>query len=433
FMDEVSCVYGQRYYCISFQAPQRLFQESFSRFSLIRCSRHGKSQLSKIDRSNGVITNTDAMDIAILSNGPGEVVTWVKPTVRALKQQFNEKGLNLRISVLLAPCPHASGGEMKLVQSFEEVDRCLGTDSFLQWSLLGYFGKGWEWRKRGVCICLGGDQFFAMVLGRRLGYRTVIYCEDLVRFPGLADIYALPLRSLMETAPKWALKRCRVIGDLSRDAVYKSDCIHSRKWTTHFTSLRDLRNIFQSVSVVGILPGSKDVKLCVGVPHFITVAKHIKERLGKNVRFVLPLAPTVNLSKLEHYADASQNKLISRFEWESAQLMMKTPNQQSGMIGQLVLKNGLKIEIWKVFPAYKIFKECTLCITTIGTNTMELGYLGIPMVVVLPTHVLEVFRGTRGRLLGLASKLLGTVGDISVVLTSLVKLKSSAFLSWPNR
>ncbi|GLJ25849.1 hypothetical protein SUGI_0495280 [Cryptomeria japonica] len=374
------------------------------------------------------------MDIAILSNGPGEVVTWVKPTVHALKQYFSEKGSRLRISVLLTPCPHASGGELNLVQSFEEVDRCLGPDHFLQWFFLGDFGKGWEWRKRGVCMCLGGDQLFTLVLGRRLGYRTIIYSEDLVQWPGLADIYALSVCSLVETAHKQAKKRCRVVGDLSRDAVYKSgDCIHSKNSITLVPSLCNLRNGSKSVLIVGILPGSKDVKLCMGVPYFITVAEHIEERLGKNVRFVLPLAPTVSLSKLEYYADPNQNKVISRFEWGSGHLVAQTPNKHSGMIGNLVSKNGLNIEIWQVFPAYNILKECTLCITTIGTNTAELGYLGVPMVVVFPTHVLEVFGVTTGGLMGMLAKLRGIIGDIGVILMNLVKLKSSSFLAWPNR
>ena len=41
----------------------------------------------------------EPVDVVILSNGPGEVATWVKPVVRSLRQ----KAPNYRISVILSP------------------------------------------------------------------------------------------------------------------------------------------------------------------------------------------------------------------------------------------------------------------------------------------------------------------------------------------
>ncbi|MBO0351648.1 hypothetical protein J0895_21700 [Phormidium pseudopriestleyi FRX01] len=32
-----------------------------------------------------------AIDIVILSNGPGELATWVRPVVRALRQQLGDR------------------------------------------------------------------------------------------------------------------------------------------------------------------------------------------------------------------------------------------------------------------------------------------------------------------------------------------------------
>ena len=39
------------------------------------------------------------VDIVILTNGPGEVATWVRPVVKALREQLREN--RLRISVIL--------------------------------------------------------------------------------------------------------------------------------------------------------------------------------------------------------------------------------------------------------------------------------------------------------------------------------------------
>jgi hypothetical protein len=64
-----------------------------------------------------------ATDIVILSNGPGEVTTWVRPVVKALAQVLAKN--SVRISVLLSPCPHSTGQEARIASSYQEVDRVL--------------------------------------------------------------------------------------------------------------------------------------------------------------------------------------------------------------------------------------------------------------------------------------------------------------------
>lgn len=43
-------------------------------------------------------------DVVILTNGPGEVATWVKPVLAALRRNFPGQRSALRISVSLTPC-----------------------------------------------------------------------------------------------------------------------------------------------------------------------------------------------------------------------------------------------------------------------------------------------------------------------------------------
>ncbi|MEO1182357.1 MAG: hypothetical protein AAFX51_16255, partial [Cyanobacteria bacterium J06636_28] len=45
-----------------------------------------------------------AVDVLILTNGPGEVSTWVKPVVQQLRKREPDHG-QLRLSVMLSPCP----------------------------------------------------------------------------------------------------------------------------------------------------------------------------------------------------------------------------------------------------------------------------------------------------------------------------------------
>ncbi len=49
-------------------------------------------------------SNLSAVDILILANGPGEVTTWVRPVVRALREQLGNDD-ETRISIILSPCP----------------------------------------------------------------------------------------------------------------------------------------------------------------------------------------------------------------------------------------------------------------------------------------------------------------------------------------
>lgn len=113
------------------------------------------------------------VDVVLTSNGPGEVVTWVKPVVQALRGRFGNDPAALRITVrpspawlsgrrasphpallpqvLLAPCPHASGREASFVRTLEGVDRVLAPEDFWRFLLTKHTPQPWDWRPRGPC------------------------------------------------------------------------------------------------------------------------------------------------------------------------------------------------------------------------------------------------------------------------------------------
>lgn len=68
----------------------------------------------------------------------------------------------------------------------------------------------------------------------------------------------------------------------------------------------------------------------------------------------------------------------------------------------------------------------------VGTNTAELGVLGVPMVVALPTNALEVFRGAAGGFTGLLTRLPGPLGDALTRAVNARMLATRGWLSWPN-
>ncbi len=91
-------------------------------------------------------------DILILSNGPGEVTTWVRPVVKALRQKLGDDRSVVRISVVLSPCPNATGKEAAIALSYPEVDRVQAAEHFWQFLLRGKTDENWDWRSRGVVV-----------------------------------------------------------------------------------------------------------------------------------------------------------------------------------------------------------------------------------------------------------------------------------------
>eukprot|EP01018_Ginkgo_biloba_P010760 Gb_41176 [translate_table: standard] len=59
--------------------------------------RYGTRRLPEAASSNGMVGISDGntMDAVILSNGPGEELTYVKPVVNALQKHFNVERLKL--------------------------------------------------------------------------------------------------------------------------------------------------------------------------------------------------------------------------------------------------------------------------------------------------------------------------------------------------
>ena len=130
-------------------------------------------------------------DILILSNGPGEVTTWLLPVVKALHQQLSDRQTQVRISVILSPCPHATGKEVDIVSSYPQVDRVQGAEYFFPFLLRGNTADNWDWSSKGVVIFLGGDQIFPVINGKRLGYKTVVYAEWEARWHNFIDKFAV--------------------------------------------------------------------------------------------------------------------------------------------------------------------------------------------------------------------------------------------------
>lgn len=317
------------------------------------------------------------LDILILSNGPGELATWVYPVVQAVRQKLGTNPENVRISLVLSPCPHASGHEAEAAAKISGINRIQAAQYFWDFLIWGKTQANWEWRSRGLVLFLGGDQFFALWISKRLGYQSLIYAEWEARWLRQIDHFALR-RSL--NLPTNYQNKVTVVGDL----MVESQALLSPSSQKQIEQSLELTD---STPLIGLLPGSKPIKLHLGVPYMITIAAHL-QKLQPQTRFVIPVAPTLSLPALAKYAHPDTNPDFRLISGIAANLV--TPN---GSLPYLETTTETKIYLWQEIPNYDLLSRCQLCLTTVGANTAELGALAAPMIVLLPQEQLQLKRG----------------------------------------
>ncbi|MGA7952138.1 MAG: lipid-A-disaccharide synthase [Gloeobacterales cyanobacterium] len=355
----------------------------------------------------------ETWDALILSNGPGELATWVRPIVVALKARHPE----VRVSVILAPCSNASGQEAAFAQSMAGIDRVQSAKHYRKFLLTGKTADAWDWHPKGVTIFLGGDQGFSALISRRLGYPIVVYAELQARWPQFIHRYGLKAETVRDSksSHKERFKgQFKLIGDLMADGVRVGS-----QDRDHVEKRLDLE---PGQPLIGLMPGSKAMKLSQGIPLVMGTAEYMQS-VNPNLRFVIPVAPTTSVEYLASFANPKNRDIAATFG-TSAMLV------QDGSEAKLVTPKGTAVQLWTQSPAYDLLSRCTVCITAIGANTAELGFLGIPMLVCLPSNRLEAMRAWDG-LPGLLVNLPG-VGTLVAKTINGYMERRLGFLAWPN-
>lgn len=359
----------------------------------------------------------ESADILILANGVGEVTTWVRPVVEQLRLVLGENRERIRISVILSPCPHATGKEAAIARSYPAVDRVLEPQHFWQFLFWGKTADNWDWRDKGVVVFLGGDQIYAVVIGKKLGYRTVVYVEWEARWQRWIDRFAVMTPKVIAKASKKYADKFTIVGDLMAEAAkYAAKSAIREQSFSGNTTPKEF--------IIGLLPGSKPAKLSQGVPLTLAIAECIYA-VKPNIRFVIPVAPTLDLQTLARFANPQYNPLIKKLGWAAAELV-KEENERVF----LKTATGLQVELYLRFPAYDLLWQCCLCLTTVGANTAELGALAVPMIVLLPTQQLDAMRYWDG-LPGLLANL-PWLGSFFAKIINFIILQKKRLYAWPN-
>jgi hypothetical protein len=232
--------------------------------------------------------------VVIISNGPGELSTWVRPVVDYLNKindtSKNIDKLNFSIRLVLVPCPNATGKEYEVAKSWHKFE--LVTEAKTFWKLLIRPAQYAKWPKKGIVIFLGGDQFWSVLLAKRLGYINITYAEWISRWPRWNNVIAAMNKKVKKSIPSKYRYKCKIIGDLMADITNKKEIalnLEEKKW-------------------IALLPGSKKAKLMVGIPFFLEMADHMNKN-NKNINFIIPIAPTTSTSEYLFYQNIIHPKL----------------------------------------------------------------------------------------------------------------------------
>lgn len=350
--------------------------------------------------------------VVLVSNGPGELSTWVRPLALRLHRLLALRPCNPQaageLRLVLVPCPNGTGREHRAAADWQLFARILPARRFA--ALLLAPRRHGPWPRRGVVVFLGGDQFWTVLLSARLGYRHITYAEWVARWPRWNDrIAAMGPRAAGLLAARWR-PRCTVVGDLMAD----------------LSELARSETPLPAGEWLALLPGSKRAKLRVGVPFLLETADRLT-RLRPGLRFLLPLAPTVTVADLLAQAGAA-NPIAAGYSAGVPQPQVSDLFQPDGLA--LVTRAGTRIELVQANPAHGPLSQCRMALTTVGANTAELGALAVPMLVLVPTQhlgVMEAWDGLAGLLarLPLLRRLLGLP-------LSLWRLRHRGWLASPN-
>ena len=351
-------------------------------------------------------------DIILVSNGPGELLTWVRPLARRLHRDLasNPALSAARLHLVLTPCPHAHGQEAGTAAALGVFDQIVQARFF--WHLLLEPGRYRRWRPQGVVVFLGGDQLWAVLLAARLGYRHVCYAEWVARWPRWCDRIAAMGHTAYGRVPGRWRPRAQIVGDLMADVSPEQSASPPARSS--------------SPPTIALLPGSKPAKLCLGVPFMLATAEKLHQQ-RPDCRFLLPLAPTVRCRDLLRFA-GPQNPLAASFGASAVRLEAPSPSRHHW---SLCTAAGVRIVVVDHHPAHDQLRRCAMALTTVGANTAELGALAVPMVVLLPTQYPQVMGATQDGALGLLSRvpLLGRVIGMAVMSMA---LRRGSGLAWPN-
>ncbi len=295
-----------------------------------------------------------APQIFVTANGPGEVMGWTRPFLRAVYEQQPDA----RVTAVVLPCAYASGHESELLQSMFPGARVIDPRSYGRF-LVGRHVAGME-RQSGVLQYLGGDLFHAATIARRLNIHAATYKFTRRSYARLFErFFALDEHNAQEMRGAGAPPdRVRIVGNLVADAVVGS--------------LHEPPPPPGTGTGVAILPGSRQYELRFLMPFFMAVARDLARR-RPNLEITFVVSPF-----------NSDEELEAAVNWPG-------DPQHFGVAGrydagsQTISVDGCSFGVDRSHD-YHVVARSQLVIAIPGTKCMEAAVLGRALLVAVPLN-----------------------------------------------
>lgn len=305
--------------------------------------------------------------LILVSNGPGELYTWVKPVLSELRRRA--PGMSAAISLI--PCQFAGGAEAQIAATFEP-DVLTTPQQFLRAAATGSAPSGLlaDRDQPGAVIGLGGNGALAVQLGHRLGLPVFRYSFEPLWLAGL-EALLLPdaeteRRALRGRAPAG---RTAVVGNLVADAVGDATGV-TDPGTPH----------------VLLFAGSRDAFALHLIPFMIALVDELGETLP-GARFVWPVS---SLLSERTVTDGVAGVHAATLGGVAGSRHPPDPGAAPESLGTVVTPRGHRLELVSEATRYAHMVSADVAVTIPGTNTLELGVAGVPAVVLLPLNRPEV-------------------------------------------
>lgn len=305
-------------------------------------------------------------DIILITNGPGELSTWVKPVVRQLRAEMP----TARLTIALVPCPYASGEERRSIEAWGLPIRVWDPTDTVRFLLGGRMPSRDPLRDYGTVIFLGGDQAFGVMMSRRTGYPLLSYTETTGRWAPWVERFLASDRKVFLNLRNKRIhpRKLAMVGNLMVDAV---------RPTYDPNEVRARLGLSSEAPVVGLLPGSKPFKVKYITPLLLKAVELMWED-DPSIQFVLHQSPFTPLSQL---AETLKDERLQAVTGGCGGRLVSVKDQT-----YIVTPNGAQIRILGPEFNYQGMSIADLALTVPGTNTAELAILGVPMLVLLPLN-----------------------------------------------
>ena len=294
------------------------------------------------------------MEAILVSNGPGELYTWVQPLVKVLKKHYP----NIRIHICLIPCQFASGKESEIAKGFG-VSSVKSPQDFLAFRMRGE-GLLDLHSSQGFVLSLGGNSHMALHIAKTYRLPCYRYTFSPHWNKGFAGLFvhdeAARHKALNLGAPQ---EKVHGVGNLVADAVEAAPQVDDT--------------------------GEPHVLLMLGsrpqfLPALLPLYAALVDRLGRlypQARFVAPLSRLISGEVLEHALSG-----------KGALPDISVPCRREG--DSILTPNGSAIELLPEEARYSQMRSATIALSIPGTNTLELGIAHLPSIILLPLNQPEV-------------------------------------------